>query len=173
MRRFFKFLHTMSSFGLAGGLAAYMFVLATTPEISTLEAHASLRASLAMVSKWLLLPSMVVCVVSGLIAMAVHFPFHDKPWVWAKALSGILVFEATLASIDAPAQQAAAATARAVAGEIDPAALATLVRDEWAAWWTLLALSAANVALAIWRPRFSLDNRKRRRAEREAAREAP
>lgn len=171
MRRSFKFLHTMSSFGLAGGLAAYMMILAATPEVTSLEAHASLRASLAFVSKWLLLPSMMVCLVSGLIAMAVHFPFHDKPWVWVKALSGVLVFEATLAAIDGPAQEAARLTTRAVAGEIDPATLDSLIRDEWGAWWTLIALSAANVALAIWRPRFTLDNRKRKRAEREAARQ--
>lgn len=159
MRRTLKFAHTISAIGLAGGLAAYMLVIAATPEVTSLEAHASLRASLAVVAKWLILPSMLIVLVSGLLAMAVHYRFQEMPWVWIKALSGILIFEATLASVDAPAQQAAAATARAVAGEIDAATLKSLVRDEWVAWWILLALSAANVILAIWRPRFSL-NRK-------------
>lgn len=165
MRRILKFLHTMSSIGFAGGLAAYMLILVSSPDITSLDVHASLRASLALVSKWLIVPSMLVVVLSGLLAMGLHFPFHEKPWVWVKALTGILIFEATLASIDAPAEQAAAATARAVAGEIDAETLARLVRNEWGAWWTLLGLSALNVGLAIWRPRLGLGGKKRRETE--------
>ena len=156
MRKTLKILHTLSAIGMSGGLAAYMLVLATTPEITSLEAHASLRASLALVAKWMILPSMLVVIVTGLLAMAVHDRFQEMPWVWIKALSGILIFEATLASVDGPAQQAAAATARAVAGDIDIATMQSLLRDEWGAWWMLLALSVANVLLAIWRPRFNL-----------------
>ena len=156
MRKLLKFLHTLSAIDLAGGLAAYMFVLAATPDEISLETYASLRRSLAATANWLILPSMLIVLVSGLLAMAVHFPFHNAPWVWVKAISGILIFEATLGGVDAPAQQALAAADRALAGEIDSVELTRLVRDEWAAWWTLLALSAANVALAIWRPQFGL-----------------
>lgn len=156
MRRLLKFLHTLSAIGLAGGLAAYMLVLGGAPDIASLSEYAALRASLVPVSKWLLMPSMLLVLVSGLLAMAVHYPFQNAPWVWVKALSGILIFEATLASVDAPAKAAAAAAANAVAGEIDAATLAGLVRDEWGAWWALLGLAAANVALAIWRPRMGL-----------------
>lgn len=156
MRRTLKFLHTASAVGLGGGLAAYMLVLAGSPEITSIETHATLRHSLAMLTKWLLLPSMLIVLVTGLLAIAAHYPFMEAPWVWVKALSGILIFEATLASVDAPAQAAAAAAQRALDGEIDAAELARLLRDEWGAWWMLLALSAANVALAIWRPRFGL-----------------
>lgn len=159
MRQTLKFFHTLSAIGLAGGLAAYTFVIGAAPEVTSLEAHATLRSSLAIVAKWLILPSMLIVLVTGLLAMAVHHRFQEMPWVWVKALSGILIFEATLASVDAPAQQAAAATARAVAGEIDIATLERLVRDEWGAWWALLALSAANVALAIWRPTFRLNKK--------------
>ena len=159
MRRLLKFLHTLSAIGLAGGLAAYMLVLSAAPDINSLDAYAALRASLVPVTKWLLMPSMLVVLVSGLLAMAVRPAFMEAPWVWVKALSGILIFEASLASIDAPIRAAAAASARAVAGEIDAAALAGLVRDEWGAWWMLLALAVANVGLAIWRPRFGLRNR--------------
>ena len=69
-------------------------------------------------------------------------------------MSGILIFEATLASVDAPAERAATAAARAVAGEIEVAELMTLVQDKWVAWWVLLGLAATNVVFAIWRPRF-------------------
>lgn len=151
-----KFLHTLGAVGLAGGLAAYMMVLSMAPEYTELLAYANLREGLAFVSKWLLVPAMMVVLVSGLLSMAVHHPFQNAPWVWVKALSGILIFEATLASIDAPSQGAMRVAMQALEGEITPQDVARLVRDEWGAWWMILALSVANVLLAIWRPRFGL-----------------
>jgi hypothetical protein len=171
-KRLIKFAHTVSSLGLIGGLAAYMLLLWVWPEVTSLEEYTALRASLAAVSGWLLLPSMIIVLVTGLLAMAVHYPYHEAPWVWIKALSGILVFEATLASVDGPAQAAATLSAQALAGEIDAATLATQVRDEWGAWWALLFLAVANVALATWRPRFNgaWKRRRNRKRERNAAR---
>jgi len=159
MRRLLKFLHSVSGMGYAGGLAAYMLVLASAPPVDSLQSYADLRASLVPVTKWLLMPSMLICLISGLLAMAIHFPFQNAPWVWAKALSGLLVFESSLMAIDGPVKAAASASARAVTGEIDPATLQGLVRDEWGAWWALLAIAVANVALAIWRPRFGIKTR--------------
>ncbi|MEM1092374.1 MAG: hypothetical protein AAF736_15380 [Pseudomonadota bacterium] len=161
LKRLLKFLHTASAVGLAGGLAAYMIILAYGPTPESLPEYTALRQALAVVSKWLLMPSMVGVLVTGLLAMAAHYPYMEAPWVWAKAVSGILVFEATLGSIDAPAQRAAATTAKAMAGEIDAAEVAALMHNEWGAWWMVLALSAANVALAIWRPRFGVSRGKR------------
>lgn len=154
-KRLVKFMHTVTGLGLVGGLAAYMIVLATGPDINTLDAYAAMRSSLALVSKWLLIPSMLGALVTGLLAMMLHYPFLEKPWVWLKALSGVLVFEASLGSIDAPAQNAARLSLQAVNGEIDAALLASQVRDEWTAWWILLALAVANIAIATWRPRFT------------------
>ncbi|MEJ2534200.1 MAG: hypothetical protein P8008_01655 [Gammaproteobacteria bacterium] len=165
MKRLIKFLHTTSSLGLVGGLAAYIIVLWTAPEMTALSEYAAMRHSLMLVSKWLLVPSMIVCLVTGLLAMAVHYPYHEAPWVWDKALSGILVFESTLGAIDAPAQRAAALTQRALGGEVSPAELAERMHDEWGALWIILGLAVANVALATWRPRF-----KRRREAGDAAR---
>lgn len=142
--------------GLAGGLAAWMLALSAAPEITSLAEYAALRHSLALVSKWLLMPSMVVALCSGLLAMAVHYPYINAPWVWAKAVTGVALFEAMLGGIDAPAQRAAKASARAAAGEIDAATLAGLVSNEWGAWWAILAICVANVVLAIWRPRFGM-----------------
>lgn len=154
MRRFIKFLHTVSGAGLTGGLAAYMMVLVNAPDITALSEYAALRTALAVVSKWLLLPAMVIAVTSGLMALVVHHPFQNAGWVWLKALSGLLLFEATLASIDGPAQRAAKAASASLDGELSPAQLANLVHNEWTAWWILLAICVANVALAIWRPRL-------------------
>jgi hypothetical protein len=153
-RRIIKILHTLGSIGLAGGLAAFMMVLAYGPGPEMLSEYAELRGSLAVLSRWLILPAMVATLTSGLLSMAVHFPFQDKGWVWVKALLGLLVFEASLASIDGPARAAAAASASAAAGEIDAARLVTLIDDKWGAWWMLLAIFVVNVILGIWRPRF-------------------
>lgn len=156
IRRSLKFLHTLTAIGLSGGLAAYMMVLAYGPAPQSLEQYAAMREALAVVSKWLLMPSMVGVLITGLLAMAAHYPYMEAPWVWVKAVSGILVFEATLGAIDAPAQRAARVTAQALNGELDVSQVATLVHNEWGAWWMVLALSGANVALAIWRPRFKV-----------------
>jgi len=131
-----------------------MLVLANGPALHDLPEYAALRHSLAMLSKWLIMPAMALSLASGLLAMAVHYPFQNLGWVWIKALLGLLIFESTLGSIDAPAQAAAAWSRKALTGEIDAAALPGLVDDKWVAWWTLLVLFAANVALAIWRPRL-------------------
>lgn len=161
MRRLLKFLHTVGSVGLMGGLAAYMIVLAAVPAEVSLETEAAVRGGLAELTKWIIFPSMAVCVLSGLLAIAVHYPFAEAPWVWLKAFAGILVFEATLFSVDGPARKMADAASRAVAGEIDAATLATLLDERWLAYWTLLFLFAANIALAIWRPRFGLKTGRR------------
>jgi hypothetical protein len=162
VRRFLKFLHTAGAMVTAGGLAAFMFVLANGPAPDALPEYAAMRHSLAMLSKWLITPGMVVTVASGLLAMGVHYPFHNLGWVWLKALSGLLIFEATLASVDSPAREAAEWSRKASTGEIDAVALAGLVEDKWAAWWALLVLFAANVVLGIWRPRLT-----RRRTSRQ------
>jgi hypothetical protein len=156
MRRLLSFLHTLGAIGYAGGLAAYMLVLTGASDITSLNEYAAPRASLVPVTTWLLMPSMLVALVSGLLAMAINFSYQNAPWASAKALSGILIFESTLMAIDDPIKSAAAASARALAGESDAGALSRLVEDERGAWWALLGLAAANVALAVWRPRFGM-----------------
>ena len=159
LRRSLKLLHIFGAIGLAGGLAAYMLVLGAGPGPEAVPEHAALRQSLAMLSRWLIVPSLVAVILSGVLAMAVHHPFQDKGWVWAKLLSGLLIFESSLATIDGPARRAAEVAERARLGEIDAASMATLINDRWGAWWVLLTLFAANVVLGIWRPRFSRRSR--------------
>ncbi|MDJ0758111.1 MAG: hypothetical protein QNJ19_01875 [Woeseiaceae bacterium] len=155
-----KFLHTTGSFGLVGGMVSFMILLNAAPDIGSPE-YASLRAGLDLLSSWLILPSMALVLLSGIVAMAIHFPFQNAGWVWLKAVTGILFFEATLASFDAPAARAAVATQMALAGEISQTELVARINDRWGAWWVLLTLAGMNVVLAIWRPRFVRPNRKR------------
>lgn len=153
-RKFIKILHTAGAIGLAGGLAAFMLMAYYGPEPAVSQSYADLRSGLEAVSAWLILPSMLFVLVSGVLSMAVHHPFQNAEWVWAKLLAGVLVFEATLASVDGPAAAAASAARDAVDGLISGEEMNLMVSDKWGAWWMLLALSLANVILAIWRPRM-------------------
>lgn len=166
MRKFLKFLHTIGAAGMAGGIAAYLVVLVNAPDLAELTDYHRLRETIAHLCGWLVVPSMAVVLASGLLGMAIHRPFHDAPWVLIKAVLGILIFEATLASIESPAKRALKATERAINGEIDMATLERLVHDEWVALWVMLALLAANVALGVWRPRFRKYTEPRRQADR-------
>ncbi len=154
MKRLLKFLHTVATIGLTGGLACYIVLLATAPEPITVDGYAALRAGIAAVCKWLVLPSLVVVLTSGLLAIAAHRPYQGARWAWLKAALGLAMFEGTLGGVQGPAERGAVIAAQAAAGEIDPQAMAGLIGDEWNALWFILGLSIANVAIAIWRPRL-------------------
>jgi hypothetical protein len=154
MRRLLKLFHTVSGAGFIGGIAVYLMLLAYSPDVANLEAFHQNRQNIALVSHWLILPSMGVILLSGLLSLAVHRPFQEMSWVWAKALSGILIFESTFITVDGAAQRAAQASAAAVAGKIDVSELAAKVYDHPGALYILLGLAIANIVLGIWRPRF-------------------
>ena len=157
-RRILKILHLLGAVGVTGALVAHMILLATAPQDSV-SGYAVVRSNIEAISGWLLVPSLVVALVSGLLAIAVHPPFGNAGWVWIKAGLGLPMFEGTLITIDGTAQRAAALSARVAAGEVDPALVRELVAREWNALWIILALAVAQTALGVWRPR-----RRRRRA---------
>jgi uncharacterized membrane protein len=161
MRKTVKVLHTVAAGGLVGGLVAYMLLLLSPPE--TPAAYADLRANIAIVANYLLLPSLALALVSGLLSMMVHKPFMEKGWVWLKAGLGILMFKGVLTIVSAKADHAATVARRIAAGEADPGALDRLVALEW---WTLvvvLAITVANYVLGVWRPNSLRPSPRRRR----------
>jgi len=151
-KRVLKILHLLGSAGLVGALAAHAVLLATLPEDAP-ESYAAARRSIEALSAWVLVPSLVIALVSGVFAIAIHPPFHNAGWAWAKAVLGFPMFHATLLTLDASAQRASELSARARAGEVDPAVLADLVAHEWSALWMLLGLAVAQTVLGVWRPR--------------------
>ncbi len=154
MRKLMKFFHTAGSLGVAGGLAAFMLILHFGPPVGVTAEYANLRNSVDALSSYIILPSMAVVMLSGVLSMAVHFPFQSATWVWIKLLVGFLILESMLATIDAPARDAAAAAREALLGNLSADELSSSVNDRWFAWWVLLSLALGNVGLAIWRPRF-------------------
>jgi hypothetical protein len=153
MGRLLKALHQIGGIGLAGSLAACIVLVATAPTDS-LVGYAAVRQGIAAISQWLLVPSLAIVLVSGLLAIAANRAYHDAGWAWIKALLGIVMFEGTLVTISASARRAAELSALAATGEGDPVQLAEVLRTEWGSLWLILALSVANVALAVWRPRI-------------------
>ncbi len=154
MRKAVKIVHSLAACGMIGALLAYMVLLLYAPQ-DTAARYADMRAAINAVCKIILLPSLGVVLFSGLISMVVHRPFMDLGWVWLKAATGILLFEATLGAINAKADYAAKIAAKIAAGEADPGLLTTALATEWGGLYGITALSVANVVLGVWRPPLS------------------
>jgi hypothetical protein len=138
MRRFLKFLHTMGAIGFMGAMAALLVLLHLSPASPAGADAALLRTAMAAIANWVVMPSFVLTLIPGLLAIAATRAYHNAGWAWIKAASGVLVFAGGL-HVLAPIQSG------------DPAALAA---GETGTIWVLLAVSTANVVLGIWRPRF-------------------
>lgn len=132
LQRLIKILHEIGAAGVLGCFAACIVLIATAPTQSPV-AYAAVRAGIAAIMRWLLVPSLAAVLVSGLLAIAANRAYANAGWAWVKALLGVTMFEGTLLTVGAGAQ---------------------LAHGEWSTLWLLLALSLANVVLAVWRPRF-------------------
>ena len=147
-RRSLKALHEIAAIGVGGGLAACL-VIGLTANIASPSDFAAARQAIAAIARYVLLPSLALVLITGMLAIAATRAFHDAGWAWLKALLGLSVFEATLVTIGASTRQAELAAASA-----DPGLLASLLHSERNTLLLLLALSVANVVLAVWRPRL-------------------
>lgn len=139
--------------GVLGAFAACIALVARVPT-HTAAAYAVLRQCIAVITQWLLVPSLALVLISGLLAIAATEAYKDAGWVWVKALLGISLFEGTLLTVAASARQAAALAADVASGRGEPGQLAQVLHTEWNGLWMLLALSVANIVLAVWRPRL-------------------
>ncbi|WP_091716496.1 hypothetical protein [Methylobacterium phyllostachyos] len=153
MRRLLKFLHTMGSAGLLGALASLVVMLSLAPNPAALPGYAATRGAMGAVATWVFLPSLAVTLMSGLVAMAVNRAYLNAGWAWLKLATGVLMFEGGLVYVQGPMQREAELSAKVLAGLGNPATLAVSLPGERGTLWVLLLVSAANVALGIWRPR--------------------
>jgi hypothetical protein len=134
-------------------MAAILVMLIFAPTPTSVAGYALLMGVMTKIALWLLLPSMALTVIAGLLAIAVNPVFHEAGWAWAKAATGILIFEGGL-HVVGPLQEEAKRSAGGLAGHLDLMTIAGLFESERNTLWVLLAVTAANVALGVWRPRL-------------------
>jgi hypothetical protein len=154
VRRLLKFLHTMGAAGLLGAMASLVVLLSLAPAPASLSGYAAIRGAMGAVATWIFLPALALTLMSGLLAMAVNRAFLNAGWAWLKLATGVLMFEGGLVYVQGPMKREAEQSARALAGLVDPAALAVALDGERGTLWVLLAVATANVVLGIWRPRI-------------------
>ncbi len=150
-RKTLKILHSLAACGMIGALAGYGILLVYGPQ-DTPQQYADLRASISALCDYLLVPSLAVALVSGLLSMAVHAPFLDQRWAWAKAALGISMFEGTLGFVGHKATAAREFAAKVADGTATQAQLQEAIASEWTALGVVLALTLGNVVLGVWRP---------------------
>jgi hypothetical protein len=155
LRRLLKFLHTMGAVGLMGAAACLLVLLSFSPSPTSLTRYASMRGAMGAIATWIFLPSLAVTLIAGLLAIALNRGYHNAGWAWAKAATGIVIFEGGLVGVQGPMEEEAQRSAGALAGQVDPATLAGSVGAERNTLWVLLAVATANVALGVWRPRLT------------------
>lgn len=154
MRRFVKFLHTVGAIGMMGAIASFLVLLCFLPEPTSIAEYVRMRAAMAGISNWIFLPSLVLTLISGLLAIAVTRAYQDVGWVWIKLATGISVFEGGLTAIHGSMGREAALSAQTLSQGIDPGKLGESLGSEWGTLWVMLAVTALNVALGVWRPRL-------------------
>jgi len=148
-----KALHEIGAIGTMGSFGACIVLLATAPTHSPV-AFAAVLQGIASISKWLLVPSLAIVLISGMLAIAATEAYKNAAWAWVKALLGIGTFEGTLVTIGSSARHAAELSALAAAGGGDAAELAQALRTEWGGLCVLSVLAVINIVLAVWRPRL-------------------
>ena len=136
-------------------MASLLVLLSLAPPPDALAEYALIRGAMGSIATWIFFPSLGLTLIAGLIALGYSKAYHNAGWAWAKAISGILVFESGFVGILGPMQREAERSADALAGKIEPSTLATSLSAERNTLWILLAVATANVIFGIWRPRLT------------------
>jgi hypothetical protein len=158
VRRPLKFVHTVATAALVGALALQLIIaFRYNPALAANDATAlGARAVLVEVTRWVMGPALVICVVSGLLLMGLNKTFASAGWVWAKALLGLMLVKGVITIQDPAVHELYALATQGIAGNPDALAeLARLTRMEWLGGWLALALAIAAIAFGVWRPRFA------------------
>ncbi|MDX2015961.1 MAG: hypothetical protein SFW67_37550 [Myxococcaceae bacterium] len=153
LRRVLKIFHEISSAGVIGAVAANM-VLLSVASLSDISEYVVARRGMDLIARWVLLPSLGVVLFTGVLAIAVHRPFHSAGWAWLKAVFGVSMLEGTLGAVNATAREGLEIAQQIAAGKADASAMNDVLRHEWGGMWVVLALSIFNIVIGVWRPKF-------------------
>lgn len=145
----------MGAIGLIGAMVSLLVLSSVSPPPTSLAGYAAVRSAMSTVSSWIFLPSLGLSLMAGLLAIAFNRAYQNAGWAWVKLITGLSLFEGGLQGIQGPMQTEAEQSAGALAGHVDPAALAASIGSERAVLWVLLAVATTNVILGIWRPKLS------------------
>jgi hypothetical protein len=151
-----KVLHEIGAIGVTGAFAACLLMATKKPEAPWI-AYAAVREQIALITQWLMMPSLALVVLSGFLAMLLQPAFYDAGWAWIKAALGLSLFEGTLLTVGNAAQRAAHLSALAHTEGAGTAELTAAAHAERVTLWLLLAICLANIVLAVWRPRILRD----------------
>ncbi|MCA3016921.1 MAG: hypothetical protein INH41_31435 [Myxococcaceae bacterium] len=157
-RRVLKIFHELSSAGVIGAIAANM-VLLSVASLSNVGEYLVVRRSMDAIARLVLLPSIGVVLFTGVLAIAVHRPFHGAGWAWLKAIFGVSMLEGTLGAVNATAREGLQLAEQIAAGKAEPSAMNDVLRHEWAGMWVVLTLSIFNIVIGVWRPKLQRANR--------------
>jgi hypothetical protein len=146
MVRVIKILHTLSAIGLMGGVAAFVVLRSAGPTPDD-AAWPALCHALVVLHARLIVPSMLLCLFSGLASMIAHRPYWNALWAWLKALSGLAALELTFRL---------QGLSTSLSTETNLTDLTTGLRLESSSCWVLLTVAFFNVVVGIVRPKFGL-----------------
>lgn len=161
LRKLLKFLHEVGSVGVMGAVAAHLILIALCKRHTDLAQVIALRRGIDALVEWLLFPSVLLVVFSGLIPTILFKHLRNALWVWAKVGLGIPLIEVCLGPVRSSAHEVTALLTATIAGKpTTPAAaaeaaesLAEALYREKAGLWMVVVISVVNIALAVWRPR--------------------
>ena len=143
----------MGAVGFMGSVASLLVLEHLAPPPGSLAGYTLMRSAMVSIGTWVFVPSLILTLIPGLIAIAVTPAFHNAGWAWIKAATGILIFAGSL-HVLAPIQDEARLSLEVVAGKLAPSELAGIAQGESATMWVLLVVATANVVLGIWRQRL-------------------
>jgi hypothetical protein len=153
LRRVLKIFHEISSAGVIGAIAANM-VLLSVASMSNMAEYLVVRRGIDGIARYVLLPSLGVVLFTGVLAIAVHRPFHSAGWAGLKAVFGVSMLEGTLGAVNATAREGLEIAEQIVAGKAEASAMNDVLRHEWGGMWLILTLSVLNIVIGVWRPKL-------------------
>ncbi len=150
--RVIKLLHELGSMGSLGSVLVCLLLLGTARSAAS-PGSAAVSAAVSVVVHWVLLPSFIATILSGLLALVATPPYMDSGWAWLKALLSLSLFEASLMLSGTTRDIALLSQQADGSGEV-VRELAQQQRTETGVLWVLFGVCFANVVLGIWRPRL-------------------